>query len=313
MPRKSRLHLRGGLYHVILRGNAGHDIFFEEEDRFFFYRLLDEGTRRFGYRVHAFCLMDNHIHLALQMGGQPLSKGLQNLTFRYARHINQTQNRAGHLFQGRYKALLVDAENYGLELVRYIHLNPVRERLVTDPADYQYSGHIGYLGKRAFSFLTTDWVLSQFDERVTLARRRYLQFIAEAMGQRQPAEFHQSKEKRVLGDDRFVAHALQASGEPAGVRKPNLDRIVAYVCKGSGLKEEQLARAGKGRAEAQTRALIGWLVVNSSNVTLTEVARRFRRDLSGISRAVSDLERIASEDGAKRKALVVHQNAISEA
>ena len=313
MPRKSRLHLRGGLYHVILRGNAGHDIFFEEEDRFFFYSLLDEGTRRFGYRVHAFCLMNNHIHLALQMGGQPLSKGLQNLTFRYARHINKTQNRAGHLFQGRYKALLVDADSYGLELVRYIHLNPVRERLVTDPADYEYSGHTGYLGKRAFSFLTTDWVLSQFDERVAIARRRYLQFIAEAMGQRQPAEFHQSKENRVLGDDRFVAHALQASGEPVGVRKPNLDRIVAYVCKGSGLNEEQLARAGKGRAEAQTRALIGWLAVNSSNVTLTEVARRFRRDLSGISRAVSDLERIASEDGAKRKALAVHQNAISEA
>jgi REP element-mobilizing transposase RayT len=84
MPRKPRLRLPGGLYHVILRGNDRQDIFFEDEDRLAFYRLLEEGTRRFDYRVHAFCLMTNHVHLALQMGPQPLSKGLQNLCVRGA-------------------------------------------------------------------------------------------------------------------------------------------------------------------------------------------------------------------------------------
>ena len=116
-------------------------------DRSFFYRLLEEGTRRFDYRVHAFCLMNNHLHLAMQAGEQPLSKGVQNLSFRYTRHINRRLDRVGHLFQGRYKALLVDEQSYGLELVRYIHLNPVRAQLVRDPARYAYSGHLGYLAE----------------------------------------------------------------------------------------------------------------------------------------------------------------------
>ncbi len=90
----------------------------DNEDRLAFYRLLDEGVRRFGYRVHAFCLMGNHVHLALQMGSQPLSKGLQNLSLRYTRYLDRRQGRVSHLFQGRNKALLVEAESYGLELVR---------------------------------------------------------------------------------------------------------------------------------------------------------------------------------------------------
>ncbi len=313
MPRKPRLHLPGGLYHVILRGNDRQDIFFEDEDRLAFYRLLEEGTRRFGYRVHAFCLMTNHVHLALQMGRQPLSKGLQNLSLRYTRHINRSQDRVGHLFQGRYKALLVDADSYGLELVRYIHLNPVRARLVSDPADYAYSGHLDYLGKRALSFLTTDWVLSQFDQRVAVARGRYARFVAGGMSEGHRSEFHRgSEESRVVGDDRFVERALQASGEPARARRVDLDHVVAYVCKGSGLAERELWKAGKNRAASQARALIGWLAATSGSATLSEVARRLKRDISAISRAVTQLERITAEGGAKGEALQMHRIAISQ-
>ena len=313
MPRKPRLHLPGGLYHVILRGNDRQDIFFEHADRLAFYRLLEEGIRRFGYRVHAFCLMGNHVHLALQMGSQPLSKGLQNLSLRYTRHINRSRGRVGHLFQGRYKALLVDAESYGLELVRYIHLNPVRARLVSDPSDYAYSGHLGYLGKQALSFLTTDWVLSQFDPRVGVARGRYARFVAGGMSEGHRPDFHHgSEESRVVGDDRFVERALQASGEPARVRRVDLDHIVAYVCQGRGITERALSKAGKTRAASQARALIGWLAATGGNATLSEVARRLKRDISAISRAVTQLERIAAEGGAKGKALRIHQIAISQ-
>jgi len=95
MARKPRLHIPGALYHVILRGNARQDIFFTPEDRGAFYELLAEGVRRFGYRVHAFCLMSNHVHLALQAGDESLSRGLQNLAFRYTRHVNTARKRAG--------------------------------------------------------------------------------------------------------------------------------------------------------------------------------------------------------------------------
>jgi putative transposase len=264
--------------------------------------------------VHAFCLMPNHLHLALQMGREPLSRGLQSLSLRYTRHINRTQDRFGHLFQGRYKALLVDADSYGLALVRYIHLNPVRARLVANPADYAYSGHLGYLGKLTFAFLTTDWVLGQFDERPASARARYARFVAAGMSEGHRPEFHQgSEETRVIGGERFVEWALRSSGEPAHVPSVELDRIVAYVCQGGAITERQLAQPGKERHTSQARALIGWLAVTSRSATLSEVAQRFQRDVSGISRGVARLERIAAEDGAKAKALRQHQIAISQA
>jgi len=120
----------------MLRGNGGQDIFFAPEDRHRLFFLIQEGIERFGHRIHAFCLMDNHIHLAIQVADIPLSKIMQNLSFRYARWINSRYQRMGHLFQGRYKSLLVEEESYLLELVRYIHLNPVRSGLVTRAEDY---------------------------------------------------------------------------------------------------------------------------------------------------------------------------------
>ena len=126
MARKPRIHLPGGVYHVMLRGNGGQAISSGDEDYAYLYRLFDEGTQRFGYRVHAFCCMPNHLHLAVQVGEIPLSRALQNVAFRYTRWINRRTQRIGHLFQGRYKALLVEKDAYLVELSRYIHLNPVR-------------------------------------------------------------------------------------------------------------------------------------------------------------------------------------------
>jgi REP element-mobilizing transposase RayT len=125
MARKPRVYYPAALYHVILRGNGGQEIFFGKEDRFRFYLLLQEGIERYGHQVHAFCLMTNHVHLAIQVGEVGLPRIIQNLAFRYTRWVNWRQNRTGHLFQGRYKAVLVDADSYLLELSRYIHLNPV--------------------------------------------------------------------------------------------------------------------------------------------------------------------------------------------
>ena len=116
MARKPRVHYPTALYHVIMRGNARQDIFFDYEDRIRFYLLLQEGTEKYGHRIHAFCLMTNHVHLAIQVGDVSLSRIMQNLTFRYTKWINWRQNRSGHLFQGRYKAVLIDADSYLLEL-----------------------------------------------------------------------------------------------------------------------------------------------------------------------------------------------------
>ena len=136
MSRKPRLYFPGALYHVLLRGNGGQAIFFEHTDYHHFYKLLAEGHARFDHRIHGFCLMNNHVHLAIQTGSQPLSPIMQNVSFRYTRWINKWQKRVGHLFQGRYKALLVDQERYLLALIRYIHLNPIRAGIVKELAEF---------------------------------------------------------------------------------------------------------------------------------------------------------------------------------
>ena len=166
MPRKPRLHYPGACYHVILRGNSGQDIFIDKKDRSKFLFLLQEGIEKFKHRIHAYCLMTNHIHLAVQVGDIPLSRIIQNVSFRYTRYFNRRKNQVGHLFQGRYKAILIDVDSYLLKLVRYIHNNPVRAGMVKSPGQYSWSSHGAYLGRASIPWLITDWILSQFAKQI---------------------------------------------------------------------------------------------------------------------------------------------------
>ena len=191
MARKPRLHYAGAVYHVMVRGNGGQDIFADEEDRCRFYLLLQEGVEKFGHRIHAFCLMGNHVHLAVQVGEKPLSRIMQHLCFRYTQWVNRRQKRVGHLFQGRYKALVVDADVYLAALVRYIHLNPVRAKLVKEPEKYLWSGHRAYMGQETLPWLTTEWVLLQFGRRLKNARARYGEFVHFGIKEGHRQEFHE--------------------------------------------------------------------------------------------------------------------------
>jgi len=290
MARKPRLHVPGGLYHVILRGNARQDVFFTPADRAYIYELLAEGVSRFGYRVHAFCLMTNHLHLALQAGETSLSPGMQNLSFRYTRYLNARLNRSGHVFQGRFKAYLVDQDRYGLALVRYIHLNPVRAKMVQAPGAYRWSSHRAYLGEEASAWLTTDWVLGQFASRIGQARLRFAQFVEAGCDEGHSDRFYGGQaDTRVVGEEDFVKKVLPS--KTRGPKAPALSAIVAQVCESASMSEAALKAPGKGRPQAQARALIGWLAVKSKAATLTRVATYFHRDLSTLSHAVSALEK----------------------
>ena len=289
MARKPRLHVPGGLYHVILRGNAQQDVFLSPGDRHLFYELLADGVARFGYRVHAFCLMTNHLHLALQAGDSALSAGMQNLSFRYTRYLNARLGRVGHVFQGRFKAILVDQDRYGLELVRYLHLNPVRARMVRVAEAYRWSSHRAYVGEEAWPWLTTDWVLGLFGTRLGVARARYAAFVGAAGAEGHSDVFYGGKDdSRVVGEEDFVKKVLPKKAR--GPKPPSLSAIVAYVCQVASLSEAALKAQGKARAAAQARALVGWLAVKSRTTTLTRVATHFHRELSTLSHAVSALE-----------------------
>jgi len=314
MARKPRLHVPGALYHVIWRGNEKRRVFFDDDDYRRFYALLEEGVSRFGYRVHGFCLMPNHIHLAVQAGKQPLSGPMQNLAFRYTQAINRKHKRSGHLFQGRYQALLVDQDTYLLELVRYIHLNPVRARLVADPADYPWSGHRSYLGKSSLAWLTTESVLGQLGNTLGVARRRYARLVSEGIGQGRTTQFYSGvQDARVIGDDRFVERLQRAAKGVQRSRAVDLDMLIRYVCDGFGLSERELRTAGRQRQPARARALIGWLAMETGAATLTGVAQRFGREASGLSRQVIALGREARSDPEVASDLQAHLNTITQA
>ena len=295
MARKPRVHVVGGLYHVMLRGNGGEDIFFSDENRYHLYLLIQEGVERFGYRIHAFCLMDNHLHLAVQVAEVSLSKIAQNLSFRYTRWVNKAQSRVGHLFQGRYKAILVDANTYLLELVRYIHLNPVRARRVSEPSAYAWSGHRAYLGQESVPWLTTDWVLGQFSKRRSTARERYRRFVNEGMEEGYREDFHRGvTDPRVLGDDVFMEDVLGSAAKNP-VRPRELGEIIEAVCRSYDVAEEDLAAPGRRRDLAEARAVVAHLATSVGDASLTEVAARFRRDVATLS---SGLRRLATRSRA---------------
>ncbi len=288
MARKPRIHLPGGLYHVILRGNDGQPVFLVDDDRYRFYLLLQEGISRFGYRVHAFCLMTNHIHLALQAGDIPLSRGMQNLIFRYTRWINWREKRTGHLFQGRYKAVLVDGDSYLLELVRYIHLNPVRAGMVKAPEEYPWSGHRAYLGSESIPWLTTDWMLEQFGKTVAQGRVGYRSFVLDGLGEEHRPEFHGGKEdSRLLGDDSFMDLCLSGSGSKT--LHLTAQEIAAKVCLAYNIDDTTLRSQSQQRTASEARAVMGWLARELGCVTLSDVGKFVNRDVGSISSSVRRL------------------------
>jgi REP element-mobilizing transposase RayT len=310
MPRKPRIHLAGGLYHVILRGNGGQDLFVSPADRSLFYRLLDQGRERFGHRIHGFCLMSNHVHLVIQAGERPLARAMQSLASRYARQFNRQSGRKGHLFQGRYQALIVDSESYLLELVRYVHLNPVRAGLAADPAAYPWSGHRAYLGEEPLDWLTTEWVLSQFAGRLAGARAAYGAFVAEGLGQGHRPEFQAgATDDRVLGDDEFLD---RLTPEPSGPRtRPDPARLAAAVLADYGLGPRDLAAPGRRRDCVQARGVIGYLASSLGAASLTHLSERFGRDPTTWSRATRAVELAADRDAALRARLERLETALS--
>jgi REP element-mobilizing transposase RayT len=312
MARKPRLHVPGGLYHIILRGNARQDVFFSAGDRHFFYELLSEGVTRFGYRAHAFCLMSNHLHLALQAGESSLSAGMQNLSFRYSRYLNARLGRVGHVFQGRYKAFLVDADRYGLQLVRYIHLNPVRANIVRQPGAHPWSSHRAYLGREALPWLTTDWVLGQFGQRRGTARQRFAAFVEAAVSDGHSELFYGgADDSRVVGEEDFLNGVLKPGERP--LKPPPLDHLIDHVCHAYGLTPADLRAPGRNRRTTQARTLIAWLSVQSRSCTIAAVAHSFSRSPSTMSHLVARLEKLSRSSGTLAETLQKHLHTVIQA
>lgn len=298
MSRKLRIHRPAAFYHVMLRGNNGQDIFFSDRDRCRFLLLLQEGVERYNYRVHAYCLMRNHVHLVIQTGTVPLSRLVQHLTTCYAIYINKTQGRIGHLFQGRFKAILVDAKNYLTELVRYVHLNPVRASLVSRPEDYFWSSHLAYLGLRTIAWLTQEWLLKKFDSHEISARQFYTDFINKGIGKPIAQELYRgTHEGYILGDDTFIEEVLkekQRAKMSNGVLKiSDLLNIIAEVYQVSVV---ELKSHAKGSNLAQARGLAAFFAREYDQFSLKALADELNKDSTALSKSATALEKLSQSD-----------------
>ena len=295
MARKPRIHYTGALYHVMLRGDGGMDIFDDDRDRYRFFLFLQEGVERFGYQVYAYCLMDNHIHLAVQVGDVPLSRAMQNLSFRFTRWINWRRQRTGHLFQGRYKAILIEEDEYLLQLVSYLHLNPVRAGMVKHPLDYQWSSHRAYLGREMIPWLNCDSPLSRLAKGRTSARQVFAGFVDDQIPLGHRKEFHGvgSMDARILGEDSFLNEVLQQTEQPP-LPRPDLTTCLRLVSGHFDCDPEQLRVAGRSQKESRMRAFLAWAILEKSSASLTELGKWLNRDVSTLSSSVRRLKENAA-------------------
>src|SRR6201988_767272 len=179
MARKPRVEFNGALYHVIVRGNQRQRTFYDDHDRQSYLERIEHYRQRYSFRLYAFVLMANHVHLLLETKRVGLSKVMQGIQGSYTQNYNRRHHKVGHLFEGRYKAILCDRDGYLLELVRYIHLNPARMKVPLNPWRYRWSSHGAYLGKPSMIKVAIEEVLSQFSASLGAARRGYQRFMEE--------------------------------------------------------------------------------------------------------------------------------------
>jgi REP element-mobilizing transposase RayT len=203
MARPLRIEYPGAVYHVTSRGNARNRIFSDDQDRETFLSILGTVGKRYNWLLHAYCLMPNHYHCMIETPDGNLSVGMRQLNGIYTQKYNRRHNKTGHIFQGRFKAILVQKENYLLELCRYVVLNPVRARLVEKPEAWRWSSYGATAGlRKKLHFLTTDWILSVFDRKTALAQKRYRAFVRERM--HNPSPWDEVRGQVLLGEEGFA-------------------------------------------------------------------------------------------------------------
>lgn len=307
MARRPRHSSPGAFYHVMLRGNNGQQIFSSIQERSQFCLLMQEGVERYGHRILAFCFMTNHVHLAIQVKSTSLSKICQNLTFRYTRFYNWRHDTIGHLFQGRFKSILVDNQRYLKELIRYIHLNPVRAKLVNDPLDYHWSSHQAYLMKHEFTWLARDDGLHLFGKSRQEAIDKFHQFVISGIGQSDGIDFKRGISQGILGDEIFIKKIQDETsikGKENISKLPiiNLTILISVITKWYSIDIKILQTPGIRRRESHIRAVMSLLVRDTQGLSLRELADFCGRSDNTTSQAAARLEvRMRGNDALKNE------------
>lgn len=272
MTRPLRLELAGGVYHLTSRGDRREAIYADDGDRVAWLKILQSVCERFNWRCHGWCQMDNHYHLVVETVEGNLSRGMRQLNGVYTQHVNRTHQRVGHVFQGRYKAVMVEKESHLLELARYVVLNPVRAGMVADAGQWPWSSYAAFVGEVAApAWLETDWLLGQFGRQRGEAVARFKDFVRAGVGL--PSVWADLRGQIYLGRDGFVQRMQTLADQslvevPRAQRRPMALPLAHYV--------EAYADRKAGMAAAYA----------SGDYTLLAIANAFGVHYATVSRAV---------------------------
>lgn len=274
MNRPLRIELDNSLYHITARGDRRDKIFRSDNDRLTWLSLLGETCDRFNFSVRAYCQMTNHFHILLETANGELGRGMCHLNGKYSRYFNRTHGLVGHVFQGRYKAILCQTELYQHELSRYIELNPVRGKIVAHPVDWPWSSYAAKMGLvNSPSWLRSDAMLAQFGGNRILARDAYREFVLAGLGC--PSPLAAVSNHLILGDEQFQASIVgqKIVGNPFEVKRAQR-RAVA------GPLKDYFAKYSNPK-EAMARAYF------SLGYSMPEIAQHAGVSVKTVSRAIS--------------------------
>ncbi len=299
MARPLRIEFPGALYHVLGRGNQKQDVFLDDEDRHAYFKRIQRYKEEIGFILYAYVLMPNHVHLLIETSGEPLSKIMQRINLTYTQYFNRKYNTVGHVFQGRYKAILCDRDEYLLSLVRYIHLNPVRARLAEGPRQFQWSSHHEYLNGRP-EITDAETVLKIFSPDLPTARKRYEEFVSKDIGKEKNEAFYKPMRRQILGDEEFlgeVQRKLSKAEKPP--RKVPLAEIVRAVEEVTGVNEEEMVAKRRDERTLFARGLLV-AVWREMGHRLVDLQPWLNRDLSVLSRLPRMVDSVDGQAAKKR-------------
>lgn len=281
MARPLRIEYPNAVYHVTSRGNARNKIFLDDQDRENFLFILAAVVKRYNWLCHAYCLMDNHYHLMIETPDSNLSRGMRQLNGVYTQKYNWWHSKTGHIFQGRYKSILVDRENYLLELCRYVVLNSVRANMVEKPEEWKWSSYGATAGlKNVPDYLMVGWILGLFSNNKSEAQKRYRKFVREGIHAGSP--WNDLQGQILLGEEEFIEkykdllsdkeHIKEIPKPQRYVSRPKLSKLLA--------KEDSRNRRNKGIHSAHVKY----------GYTLKEIADHLGIHYTTVSKVIKSLK-----------------------
>jgi len=286
MPRRRRIHVPGAFYHVTLRGNHRQKIFFRRTDRQLLDKIVAETIDRYSTRLHAYCYMTNHLHFLFQVSATPLGRVMMCIASRYARTVQARLDTTGHLFERRYHPIVVDADEYLLAILRYIHRNPVEAGIVTAVKDYPWSSHHAYLGADTQTWVTTGFALRLFHSERGKAIAAYQRFVegSTSEGDELITSHLNSDNSRILGSDDFLAKLLSEAGRHG--QQKTLDELVANACRRFSVSCDELRSRSRQRRLTRVRAWVAYQAAIQEIASVSEVARAFNRSEGSLRQSV---------------------------